>query len=190
MDVSVTTVGGTATSLAASFTYVAVPTLVAVSPTDGPAAGGTSVTLTGTGLTGTTSVTFDGVPATSVLVVDDTTVTATTPAHVAGAVDVQVTTPGGSATASSAFTYVAAPTLISIAPADGPAAGGTSVTLTGTGLTGATVVTFDGVLASDLVVVDDSTVTVTSPSHAMGVVDVSVTTPGGSATATGAFSYV
>ena len=189
VDVSVTTVGGSGT-LDDGFTYVAPPTLASVNPADGPAAGGTTVTITGTGLTGTTDVTFDGVPATGVLVVDDSTVTATTPAHVAGLVDVSVTTAGVTDTLVNAFTYVAAPTLASVGPTSGPAAGGTTVTLTGTGLTGTTDVTFDGVPATDVVVVDDSTVTVTTPAHAAGTVDVVVTTSGGSATATAAFDYL
>jgi hypothetical protein len=189
VDVSVTTSGG-ADTLTNAFTYVAVPTLTAVTPDIGPVAGGTSVTLTGTALTGATDVTFDGVPATDVVVVNPTTVTATTPAHAPGAVDVEVSTPGGSATEVAAFTYVAAPTVLSLAPADGPTAGGTAVTLTGTGLTGTTDVTFDGVPATDVVVVDDSTVTVTTPPHAPGPVDVSVTTPYGSVTATASFAYL
>src|SRR3989344_3047958 len=75
--------------------YVSGATLTAISPTSGTASGGVGVTLTGTGLTGATSVTFDGVPATSVNVVNATTITAVTPAHAAGAVNVAVFTPAG-----------------------------------------------------------------------------------------------
>ncbi len=189
VGVSVTTPGGTST-LGNSYTYVAAPALDSISPTDGPAAGGTTVTLTGTGLTGTTAVTFDGVPATGVLVVNDSTVTATTPLHVAGAVDVSVTTPFGSDTLANAFTYVAAPTLTAVTPDTGPATGATPVTLTGTGLTGTTAVTFDGVPATGLVVVSDTEVTVDTPAHAAGLVDVELTTPAGTATLTGGFTYL
>ncbi len=148
------------------------------------------MTLTGTDLTGTTSVTFGGVAATDVVVVDASTVTAVAPGHVAGLVDVVLTTVGGSATLADGFTYVAAPTLTAVSPDTGPVAGGTTVTLTGTGLTGTTDVTFDGVPATDVVVVDDSTVTVTTPAHAVGVVDVTLATPGGAATAPGGFMYL
>lgn len=79
-------------------------TLTNVSPSSGAASGGTGVTLMGTGLTGATSVTFGGAAATSVNVVDSTRVTAVTPAHAVGAVDVVITTPSGSATYSS-YTY-------------------------------------------------------------------------------------
>ncbi len=83
------------------------PTLTAVSPGSGSASGGVGITLTGTDLTGTTAVTFGGVAATSVNVVNATTVTAVTPAHAAGAVDVTVTTAAGSATLANGFAYVA-----------------------------------------------------------------------------------
>jgi len=78
-----------------------------VNPSSGTASGGTGVTLTGTGLTGATSVTFGGGSATSVNVIDSTTVTAVTPAHAAGAVDVMIATPGGGATLTNGFTYMA-----------------------------------------------------------------------------------
>ncbi len=189
VGVSVATVGGSAT-LVDGFTYVAAPTLTAVSPDAGPVTGGTSVTLTGTGLTGTTSVTFGGVAATDVVVVDASTVTAVAPGHVAGLVDVALATVGGSATLADAFTYVAAPTLTSVTPDAGPVTGGTTVTLTGTDLTGTTSVTFGGVAATDVVVVDASTVTAVAPGHVAGLVDVALTTVGGSATLADAFTYV
>ena len=190
VGVSVSTPGGTAT-LANGFAYVAAPTVTAISPTDGPVGGGTLVTLTGTGLTGTTSVTFDGVAATGITVVDATTVTALTPGHPAGAVDVSVTTVGGSGTLEDGFTYVAVPTIASLNPADGPtAAGGTTVTITGAGLAGTTDVTFDGVPATDVLAVDDHTVTATTPAHVAGTVDVSVTTTSGTDTLASAFSYL
>ena len=81
-------------------------TLSGVSPSSGAASGGTGVTLTGVGLTGATGVTFGGTAATSVNVVNSTTVTAVTPAHAAGAVDVVITTPSGSATATNGYTYL------------------------------------------------------------------------------------
>lgn len=81
-------------------------TLSVVSPFSGAASGGTGVTLTGVGLTGATGVTFGGTPATSVNVVNSTTVTAVTPAHTAGAVNVVITTPSGSATDTNGYTYL------------------------------------------------------------------------------------
>lgn len=81
------------------------------------------------------------------------------------------------------------PAIGSIAPATGVAAGGTAVTINGTNFTGATSASVGGVALTDLVVVDDSTITGTTGAHAAGVVDVAVTTPHGSDIATGAFEY-
>lgn len=81
-------------------------TLSTVSPSYGAAAGGLGVTLTGTGFTGATSVTFGGIAATSVNVVSSTTVTAVTPAHAVGAVDVVMITPSSSAEKTNGFTYL------------------------------------------------------------------------------------
>ncbi|MFA5959427.1 MAG: IPT/TIG domain-containing protein [Tatlockia sp.] len=98
--------GSNTNTLTAAIQIQQLSTLTSVSPTSGTASGGTGVTLTGTGLTGTTAVTFGGVAATSVNVVNSTTVTAVTPAHAAGIVDVAVTTPGGGATLTNGYTYV------------------------------------------------------------------------------------
>src|SRR5438128_3899256 len=77
------------------------------------------------------------------------TLTVTTPAHAAGAVDVVVTTSGGTATSTGGYTYLAAPTSTSISPASAPVAGGqSSVVITGTNLSGATSVTFGGTAAT------------------------------------------
>ncbi len=82
------------------------PTLSAINASSGTASGGAGVTLTGTLLTGATAVTFDGIAATSVTVINSTTVTLVTPAHAAGAVDVVITTPAGSATLTNGYTYL------------------------------------------------------------------------------------
>jgi hypothetical protein len=81
------------------------PSVTGISPAAGSTAGGTSVTITGTGFTGATGVTFGIVMATGVTVVNDTTITCTTPAGSAGAASVIITAPGGSNTANTHFTY-------------------------------------------------------------------------------------
>ncbi len=188
VNVVVTTAGGSATS-ANGYTYVTAPALTTVSPNTGPAAGGqTGVVISGTNLSGATSVTFGGTPATTT---NNTagTVTVTTPAHAAGAVDVAVTTAGGIATVTSGYTYVAAPTLTTVSPNSGPIAGGqTGVVISGTNLSGATSVTFGGTPAT----ITNNTagnITVTTPAHAAGGVDVVVTTGGGTGTATNGYTY-
>ncbi|NGN39688.1 autotransporter domain-containing protein [Mesorhizobium sp. CGMCC 1.15528] len=284
------------------------PTITNVSPSTGPAEGGTSVVITGTNLTDATAVTFGDAPAASFAVITDTVITAITEAHAQGPVDVAVTTPNGNATAASAFTYdapvvlslsiddvtvvegdsgstfvtfnitldrtvpqfrevtfdiatadgtatagvdyvalsgtgvsigpgsiggpvtvqilgdtlsepnetffvnvtnvvgatvvdgqgvgtivdndtSAAPTITSISPTNGPTAGGTSVVITGTNLTGATAVIFGSTAVISFTVDSATQITATTSAHAEGPVDVAVTTPGGSATAAGAFTY-
>jgi formylglycine-generating enzyme required for sulfatase activity len=82
------------------------PALTSIAPASGPTSGGTQITLTGTNLSGATSVTVGGVAATSVTLVSPTTVTAITPAGTVGSCDISVATPYGTATLSNAFTYV------------------------------------------------------------------------------------
>jgi hypothetical protein len=79
------------------FTYTssAAPTFTSISPTSGPAGGGTSVTLTGTSFQSGATVTFGSTSASNVTVVNSTTITAVTPANSAGPVNVTVTNPGG-----------------------------------------------------------------------------------------------
>ena len=87
-------------------TKIPVPTVTAISPTSGGTAGGDSVTITGTHFMGAgITVLFDSDPATSVVVTNFTQIIADTPAHAAGAVNVIVTTIGGSGTLTSGFTY-------------------------------------------------------------------------------------
>lgn len=131
-DVTVTTSAGSDT-LTDGYTYVDAPTADSIDPANGPEAGGTTVTLTGTGFDDSTTVTVGGEAATDVTVVSDTEVTFVTPAGTAGTADVVVTTTGGSDTLADAFTYDPALTVTAIDPESGPAAGGNTVTITGTG---------------------------------------------------------
>jgi len=194
VSVVVTNPNGQSATLASGFTYgtsQTSPTLTGVSPTLGPTAGGTSVTLTGQNFLSGAAVTFGGVAATSVVVVSATQITATTPPHAAGAVSVVVTNPNGqSATLANGFTYTAPPTLTGVSPTTGPTAGGTSVTLTGQNFASGAAVTFGGVAATSIVVVSATQITATTPPHAAGAVSVVVTNPNGqSATLANAFTF-
>jgi IPT/TIG domain-containing protein len=199
VDVAVTTPSGTsATSPADEFTYTAVaaPTVTGITPDSGPTAGGTTVTIAGSGFTGATAIDFGTTAATGVVVVNSTTITANSPAG-SGVVDVTVFTPEGTSATSSAdrFTYtaavVAAPTVTGVSPDSGPTAGGTTVTIAGTGFTGATAVDFGTTAATDVVVVNGTTITAVSPAGA-GVADVTVITSAGASATTPAdrFTYV
>lgn len=82
------------------------------------------------------------------------------------------------------------PTLTSIAPNQGTVAGGTVVTITGTNLTGASV-TIGGNPATGVSVNASGTqLTAVTPPGVAGPADVTVTTPGGSVTLVGGFTYV
>ena len=87
-------------------TLAATPGVDNISPSSGVAAGGTAITITGEGLTGSTAVSFGGVAATSVVVVSDSSITCVTGAHAAGAVNVVVTNPRGNVTVTNGYTYV------------------------------------------------------------------------------------
>jgi len=80
-------------------------TVQSVTPSSGPLVGGTSVTITGSGFVGVTDVLFGDASCTNVQVVNNTTVTAVTPAGSAGAHDVVVKTSAGTAALASGFTY-------------------------------------------------------------------------------------
>ncbi|HET6866414.1 MAG TPA: IPT/TIG domain-containing protein, partial [Solirubrobacteraceae bacterium] len=168
------------------------PTVTSVSPAAGPTAGGTTVTITGTSFASVTAVDFGQSAAAGYTVKTDSTITATAPAGSAGTVDITVTTAGGTSARSAGdkFTYIPAPAVASISPITGPASGGTSVKITGTGFTNATAVKF-GVAAATSFTVDSATqISALAPSGT-GTVDVTVTTPGGTS-ATGAadqFTY-
>ena len=116
----------------------------AVSPSGGPAGGGTSVTVTGTGFTGATAVDFGASnPGTSIDVTSATSLTVTSPPGT-GTVNVSVTTPNGTGTKDSAFTYALAPTITSVARRRDRLLGGTVVTIDGTNLASPSSVTFGG----------------------------------------------
>jgi hypothetical protein len=87
----------------------AIPTvsIVSVNPATGSRIGGQSVTITGSGFVAGATVTFGGTAATNVNVSSSTTITAKTPAHAAGAVNVTVTNPDTSnGTLTNGYTYV------------------------------------------------------------------------------------
>ncbi len=185
-----TTVASTTTSTTTSTTAPApAPTLTSISPSAGPAAGGATVTITGTNLTGATSVTVGGTAAVGVVVNSATSLTVTTPAHAAGSVDVVVTTVGGTATLVDAYTYVAAPTLTNVLLKGARPTGGTVTYLVGTNFTGDTSVTIGGAAAT-VEAQTSTSLTVRVPAAAAGVVDVSVSTAGGTATLADSFFYV
>jgi hypothetical protein len=194
VDVTVTTPNGTsATSAADQFHYAPAPTVSSVSPNQGVQFGGTAVTITGTNFGGpSTKVVFGSAFATQVVRVNSTTITANSPAG-SGTVDVTVLTLGGTSATSSAdqFTYLAAPVYTGISPNTGPLSGGTAVTITGSNFVSPATVTFNGVQATNVVVVDSNTITADTPPQPAGTrqTNVRVTTAGGTSQLGPQFTY-
>src|SRR5208283_3414903 len=146
--------GGSPTgTTTATATPIPAPAVTGISPAAGPLAGGTPVTITGTGFTGATAVTFSATAAASYTINSATSITATSPAGPAGTVDITVTTAKGTSPTSAAdqFTF-GNPTVTAISPAVGPLGGGTSVTITGTGFTGVTAIKFGSTAAASYTV--------------------------------------
>jgi len=186
--VVVTALGGVST-VDGSFTYLAAPTVSAVSPAAGRVSGGTVVTVSGTGFVAGATVAFGtGHPGTTVVVVTTAKITVKAPAHAAGAVTVTVTTPGGTSGAKP-YTYDPVPTITSLSRTSGPVSGGTQVTVTGTGFTTVESVRFGTTPATSFTVRSSTQLAAASPVHAAGNARVSVTTPGGTTPTTTADAY-
>ncbi|CAB5694794.1 IPT/TIG domain [Delftia tsuruhatensis] len=193
VDITVTTPGGISTTGAADqFTYVAAPSVTAISPAGGPSAGGTRVTVSGTQLTGANTVMFGAHAATDVTVISATQLTAVSPPGT-GSVDLTVSTPGGTSVANGTalFRYAGLPGITALSTQRGPVGGGTPVVITGSDFTGATSVRFGTASATGFTVDSATRITAVAPPGSPGLVDVSVTTPEGtSATAPAAqFRY-
>lgn len=169
------------------------PTITSVSPSTGNRFGGDSVTITGTNFVNTPTVTFGGVNALSTIYQSSTTLVVTTPTNnTGGAVNVVVINPDAqSATLTNGFTYLtAAPTISSITPNTGTTAGGTYITIAGTGFYGTPTLTIGGSSATSITVRSANKITAYTPAHAAGAVNVVLTnqdTQG--VTATNGFTY-
>jgi hypothetical protein len=152
------------------------PTITKVTPAKGPAAGGTTVTITGKNLGEVTAVSFGSTPAAGFTVKTPTTLTAVSPAESAGIADVRVSSPGGTSPMTTVDHFkFGPPTITAVTPNNGPVAGGTSVTVTGTGFApGTTATSFKfAVTAAASVNCSSLTVcTVVAPAHKAGLVDV------------------
>ena len=171
-------------------------TVTSVSPASGPAAGGTAVTITGTGFVSGATVRVGAAAATGVTLMSSTQLRATTPAGTAGTQSVQVTNPTGqSATSPGGFTYTSStsPTplaVTSVSPSSGPVSGGTAITITGTGFVSGATVRVGGVAATGVTVVSATQLRATTPAGYVGAQNLQVTNPTGqSALAPSGFTY-
>jgi glucose/arabinose dehydrogenase len=203
VNVLVTNTDAQSGTLTSGFTYNTAPvsnpapTVTTIAPNAGTINGGTAVTIRGTGFLAGATVKLGGTSATAVTVVNSTTISATTPAHAAGATSVVVTnTDAKAGTLNNGFTFNGppppnpAPTVTSITPNSGTTNGGTAVTIAGSGfLTGATV-KMGGTNTQVLAVVNSTLITAIAPAHTAGAVDVVVTnTDSKTGTLTSGYTY-
>lgn len=183
VDITVTTAGGTsARTTADRYLYTNAPYVTGVSPYAGPLGGGTQVTISGVNMSRPTAVRF-GAKTARFVSLSATAVRATAPSGT-GTVDIQVSTRLGTSVKVTAdhYAYRPRPTVTRISPSVGSTRGGTTVTITGTWLTGASSVHF-GTRAARITRVTPTAVTAVSPAGT-AVVDVTVTTPGGTSART------
>ncbi len=160
-------------------TYTVLPVITSLTPNQGPTSGGNTVTISGTNLSGATSVLF-GTHAATITANTATQITVTAPAGAAQSVNVTVTTSAGTSNPLPYF-YVAAPAITGLIPTMGPSGGGNTVTIFGSGLALTSAVHFGAAAATNITVISDSQITVTAP-VGTGTVLVTATTPGGTST--------
>jgi len=188
---AIATATGYTTSATGSAAYTisgGAPTVTALSPsTGGWPTGGTSVTITGTNFTGATAVDFGGSAATSFTINSATQITAVAPSepnNACGAVNVTVTTSGGTSAISSAdqFSYGCAPALTSVSPSTGSTTSSTTVVITGVNFNpagGDTVWTDPGISGITWTVNSTTQITAVIPASSSGTVGLYVSSGAG-----------
>jgi len=165
------------------------------SPTSGSASGGTAVTVNGTNLNHGSVWEF-GTTAAASAINGSSVEYLVTPAEAAGAVPIRI----GYVNTSCSITYVTSsinftftggspPTVTGVSPASGPSGGGTPIVITGTGFTGATAVTFGATAAASYTVNSATQISAVSPSESPGLVNITVTTSGGTSTTSPSDQY-
>lgn len=172
------------------------PLVSSVFPNSGTTVGGTSMVISGNSFQSGASVTFGGTAATGVNVTSSTSISATSPAHAAGTVDVTVKNPDDQiGSLPGAFTFVAPPppvAVLSALPPSAPIAGGTVLTVNGSSLptTGTATVSVGGTAATNVKLVTSGFLVATLPAHAAGTVDVVVTLGASTFTLSNAVTYI
>ena len=171
-DVAVRWSGGNTKILPAGFLYKTDLAVKTVQPALGPIAGGTPVTITGSGFSDGLKLVFGTRAALEVVVVDESTVYAVTPpGPSAGPVDVFVSHLGAVAEGKGAFTFTVEPLLSHVEPAAGPVTGGQIASVRGKWLGPVTTVRF-GDADATILEVENGAVTVEVPPGFEGPADV------------------
>ncbi|QTA92265.1 IPT/TIG domain-containing protein [Desulfonema magnum] len=170
--------------------HAATPIISSIDPGHGPASGGIQITITGSNFEVGTRVTFGGIEGTEVMV-SETKLFCTTPAHIPGVVQVIVTNPDDSSSGSVSYTYDPPPTINTVNPDNGYEFGGDDITITGNNFTDGAIVAFDGILATNVQVLSSTEISCTTPPNENGSTDIVVTNPDGqTATYERGFYYI
>jgi hypothetical protein len=171
-DVAVTNPNGTG-ACAGCFRYVAPVKVISVTPASGPSAGGTAVTVKGDGFTSGLLLTVGGSELISLQVVDAQTATGLTPSGAAGGADVLALTRDGRGELRRGFVYADALRVDAVTPPAVPTAGGARIVISGAGFAPLAQVKIDGAAVSSAWI-DPTQLTLYTPAHAAGAVDVIV----------------
>ena len=172
-------------STTTNFTYISPPAITNITPSSRTTLGTSSVTINGTDLSYNPVVTIDG-SAVLITSYNNNQIVVTAPAHVAGDVQVVVTTAYGSSN-SVTLKYINPPTIISISSSTGTTIGGELVTINGTDLSYNPIVTFDG-SAAIITSYNNNQIVCTTPAQTAGDAVIIIQTSYGSTT--GLFNYI
>jgi hypothetical protein len=162
--------------------------VASVEPAAGGARGGTAITVHGRGfIPGATALTVGGEPASAIVVVDPSTLTAVTPAHGAGPAAVQVFVPGFTAGLAGGFTFT--PFIEGVAPRFGLEGGGQQVAISGLGFIGGTQVAFGGAPSPEVIIESPTRLLARTPPGS-GAAALRVSNADGEHRREGAFRYL
>jgi hypothetical protein len=194
VDVTVENLDGQSDTLIDGFIYIEpAPVIQSIVPDSGSRLGGFSIEISGEFFQAGAVASIGGSACSDVVVTVPDSIVCTVPAGTTGSVDVTVENPDGqSDTLIDGFTYIEpAPTVQSIVPASGTRLGGFTVVISGEHFQNGAMVSFGGVLCSDVVVSVPDSLSCTVPAGTVGSVDVTVENPDGqSDTLIDGFTYI
>ncbi len=159
------------------------PALTSVTPSSGPTAGGTSITVNGQGFSDGLSLSIGGAPASSVVVQSSTELSAVTPPGAAGSATISLTTPEGETASLTPYTYVPPPAVSSVAPQPASTEGGTVLVIEGVDFQVGASVTIAGMALVQVGYVSSTELIVVAPPLSAGPQAIVVTNPDGQSTA-------
>lgn len=175
VTISATNVDGQTGTAGASYTYQGAPTYTSTNIAFGPPAGGINITITGTGFQPGLGITIGGAACTSLVVVNATTATCSTPAGAAGPAGIVLTNADGqTSTSAAAYNYHGPPTVTAVAPPTGPSTGGTTLNVGGTLFEPGLTVRVNGVNCTTSTYVSAILATCVTPAQVAGLYSVSV----------------